>query len=168
MALRDLWVEGPEPGTGGITLTTYLDGKTHYRGRDYPCDLWFHSWFNNMRTAYGLYQWGKRLNRRDWMDKGVSVARLLLLSPRESGLFATIYIPGGSSLAVFRPRRRPDRVPPARQCLGALWLLRFQQECEPMPGADEMLRDFAARLLALERSDGEFPGPRADWFAQDR
>ena len=157
MALGDLWVDGPAPGTGGITLTTYLDANTHYRGRDYPYDIWFHSWFNNMRSAYGLYQWGKRLNRRDWMDRGAAVARLLVLSPKESGLFSTIYIPGERRWQSSGQGGGPSVYHLPDNAWAALWLLRFQQDCEPVPGADAMLRDFAARLLALERSDGSLP-----------
>jgi hypothetical protein len=157
MALRDLWVKGPEPGTGGITLTTYLDPKTHYRGRDYPRDLWFHSWFNNMRTAYGLYQWGKRLNRRDWTEKAVSVARLLVLSPKESGLFSTIYIPEQRRWQSSGQGGGPTVYHLPDNAWSAIWLLRFQQECEPIPGAGEMLHEFAMRLLSLQHPDGGFP-----------
>jgi hypothetical protein len=121
MALKRLWVDGPEPGTGGITLSTYLDKQTgEYGGRGFPRDLWFHSWFNNMRTAWGLHYWGRLMNRPEWVERSRAVARLLLMAPREQGLFATIYRPhdrtwqssgqGGGPEVYHLPGQCVDRV----------------------------------------------------------
>ena len=54
MALRDYWVDVGND-KGGITLSTFYDDSTKRNiGRDSKNDLWFHSWFNNIRTACGL------------------------------------------------------------------------------------------------------------------
>ena len=158
MALRDLWVEGPKPGTGGITLTTLLSKESRYRGRQFPNDLWFHSWFNNARTAYGLYQWGKRLGNPDWMERGRSVMRLLIASPREAGLFSTIYIPGERRWQSSGQGGDANQYHLADNAWTALWLQRFASECESTAGADEMLGEFSRALLKLQHADGSFPG----------
>ena len=157
MALRDLWVDGPVPGSGGITLTTYVDEKTQYRGRSHPRDLWFHAWFNNMHTAYGLYQWGQRLERPVWKERAMAVARLLTLAPREAGLFATVYVPGEKRWDLSGQGGGPEVYHLADNAWAALWLLRFDEECARVEGADSLLRELASRLLAVQRADGSFP-----------
>ena len=78
MALDHYWVQTADPQKGGITLSTYLDeGSKKYGGRDFKNDLWYHSWFNNARTAYGLYYWGGTLNHEDWKDKATQSLKLI-------------------------------------------------------------------------------------------
>jgi hypothetical protein len=91
MALNHYWVSAGD-GKGGITLSTlYNDSSKTYGGRYYPNDLWFQSWFNNMRTAYGLYSWGKQAHNDEWLEKARDVTWLLLSSPINQGWFSTIY-----------------------------------------------------------------------------
>jgi len=158
MALRELWVDGPEPGTGGITLSTYYDKeKKRWGGRTYPMDIWFHSWFNNMRTAYGQYLWGKRLERPEWMTAARSTARLLLSSPRESGLFCTIYRSHDKSWESSGQGGGNDVYHLPDNAWTAYWLLRFHDDLEHVEGADSFLMDFAQALIELQHDDGSFP-----------
>jgi hypothetical protein len=158
MGLSKYWVNGTKNGTGGITLSTFLDKTTGiYRGRDYKNDLWFHSWFNNARTAYGLYQWGILADNKQWKDKAISIMNLLLSSPQSNGFFPTIWVPekngwissgqgGGTNLYHV-----PDNA------WTALWLLRFNDELKELNGANNFLVNFALGLMKTQLANGSFP-----------
>jgi hypothetical protein len=158
MALKELWVDGPVANTGGITLSTYLDTKTKkWRGRSFPNDLWFHSWFNNMRTAYGLYLWGNKLTRPEWKQKAMHVANLLLESPRKNGLFDVIYKSHDTSWQASGQGGGRNVYHLPDNAWTAYWLLRFTQDCQPVENADGFLLDFTKGLLELQNRDGSFP-----------
>ena len=144
MGLSRFWVNGPKPGTGGITLSTYLDKKTGvYRGRDYKDDLWFHSWFNNARTAYGLYLWGEQTQNKFWMDKAMSTMNLLLSSPQTNGFFPTIWVPEKKGWVASGQGGGPDLYHVPDNAWTAIWLLRFNDELKKINHADKFLHDFA-------------------------
>ncbi len=158
MALGKYWVEGSEPQTGGITLSTYLDKSTGiYRGRDYKDDLWFHSWFNNARTAYGLYQWGIEANNKVWMDKALSTMNLLLSSPRDDGFFKTIWVPEKNDWVASGQGGGPGLYHLPDNAWTALWLLRFNDELKKLRGADKFLLDFTNGLIRTQLANGSFP-----------
>lgn len=158
MALKELWVKGGYPNSGGITLSTYFNKeKKKWGGRDYPNDLWFHSWFNNMRTAYGLFKWGEKLGNQEWKEKAVEVRNLLLNSPVDRGFFKTIYDSqkgiwvasgqGGGANVYHLPDNSWT----------ALWLLRFNRDCNFSEKAQKFVMEFANALLFSQHEDGSFP-----------
>lgn len=158
MGLSKYWVNGPKPVTGGITLSTFLDSATGvYRGRENKDDLWFHSWFNNARTAYGLYLWGKEISNQLWMDKALSVMNLLLESPCNDGFFKTIWVPEKNVWISSGQGGGPDLYHVPDNAWTAIWLLRFNDELKKLPGADKFLTDFAQGLLNIQLADGSFP-----------
>jgi len=157
MALSKYWVDGTAPGTGGITLSTFQDKETGiYRGREFKDDLWFHSWFNNARTAYGFYLWGKETNNKLWMDKALSTINLLLTSPQKNGFFPTIWVPGNKWVSSGQGGG-PDLYHVPDNAWTALWLLRFNDEIKKLPGAEKFLVDFARSLLKTQLTSGAFP-----------
>jgi hypothetical protein len=157
MALKQFWVDA-RGNKGGITLSTFFNDSTKtFRGRDSYNDLWFQSWFNNMRTAYGLYSWGRKMNKEEWMEKTRGVTSLLLSAPKKQGWFATIYnteknewIPS-SGYGGMNDYYMPDNA------WTAYWLLRFDKELEEVPAAKEFLQGFAKSLLRTQNNDGSFP-----------
>lgn len=158
MGLKNYWINGPGPGTGGISLSTFLDKKTGiYRGRDYKDDLWFHSWFNNARTAYGLYLWGKNTGNRTWMEKGLSVMNLLLESPRDHGFFKTIWVPEKNGWISSGQGGGPNLYHLPDNAWTAIWLLRFDEELQKLTRADRFLYDFAEGLVNVQLENGSFP-----------
>ncbi len=158
MALSKYWVNGPVKGTGGITLSTYFDKASGvYRGRDYKDDLWFHSWFNNARTAYGLYLWGKTTGNSIWINKAMAVMNLLLLSPAEKGFFKTIWVPEKNVWITSGQGGGPELYHVPDNAWTAIWLLRFNDELRELKGADKFLTDFAAGLIKIQSEDGSFP-----------
>ena len=162
MALSKFWVQGPAPGSGGIALSTFrVPGGPVRPGREFENDLWFQSWFNNARTAYGLYKWGKELGERDWIERALGPVRLLMASPRDRGMFDTIFIPGPPPRWQSASKQHgggPDVYQLSDNAWAALWLLRFVKDCEPVSGAEQFLNEFAERLIALQYDDGGFPG----------
>ena len=158
MALKKLWVDGPVPETGGITLSTYYDKATSkWGGREFPNDLWFQSWFNNMRTAYGLYLWGEKGAVPEWRDRAVQIANLLIASPRREGLFSIIYKSHDQSWQASGQGGGEHLFHLPDIAWTALWLLRFTQDCAPVQNADAMLLACAETLLKLQQDDGSFP-----------
>jgi hypothetical protein len=158
MALSKYWVNGNKPGTGGITLSTYLDKATGiYRGRDYKDDLWFHSWFNNARTAYGLYLWGEESGKELWKDKAISTMNLLLSSPQINGFFPTIWVPEKSGWIASGQGGGPDLYHVPDNAWTAIWLLRFSDELKELHGADNFLTDFVKGLIETQLENGSFP-----------
>lgn len=54
-------------------------------------DIWFNSWFQTLRSAYGMYLYGKR-NKDDLiMQRAEKVLNLALSAPNEGGIFPSIY-----------------------------------------------------------------------------
>ncbi|HLK29888.1 MAG TPA: hypothetical protein VKT28_15015 [Puia sp.] len=157
MALKHYWVDVSED-KGGITLSTYYDSATQeYKGRDSKDDLWFHSWFNNIRTAYGLFYWGNQLSKKEWQQKAISCIRLLMSAPKDNGWFPTVYDKqqnkwiasgqgGGEELYHV-----PDNI------WTAYWLMRFNDEMQKIEGTDKFLSEFSDAVLKTQQDDGSFP-----------
>lgn len=158
MALDKYWVNGPKPETGGIALSTFLDTATGiYRGRDFKDDLWFHSWFNNARIAYGLYMWGEETGNTLWKNKALATMNLLLSSPQRNGFFPTIWVPEKNGWVSSGQGGGPDLYHVPDNCWTAIWLLRFNDELKKLPGSDKFLIDFTKGLLKTQSKKGSFP-----------
>ncbi|MDZ7292997.1 MAG: hypothetical protein ONB44_09235 [candidate division KSB1 bacterium] len=54
-------------------------------------DVWFNSWFQTLRTAYGMYLYGKRNREALLMERAEKVLNLALSAPNEDGIFPSIY-----------------------------------------------------------------------------
>ena len=158
MALNNIWIKGVYPNSGGITLATYFDKETQkYGGRTFPMDLWFHSWFNNMRTAYGLYLWGEKSGKPEWKQRALEVKNLLLNAPADKGFFKTLYnsqtgtwVSSGQG-GGEKVYHIPDNA------WTAYWLIRFNEECENDPRISEFTLNFVKGLLSIQKPDGSFP-----------
>ena len=158
MAFEKFWVNGSRPGTGGITLSTFYDQKTRqYRGRFFKDDLWFHSWFNNLRTAYGLYLWGRETGKEEWRRRALSVFNLFMSCPADRGFFPTIWVPGKNTWITSGQGGGEGLYHIPDNAWTAIWLMRFNDELEPVPGCDSFLVHFARALLKTQNADGSFP-----------
>jgi len=157
MAFQHYWVDAGN-GRGGITLSTFYDDSTKiYRGRDAKDDLWYQSWFNNMRTAYGLYSWGGQLQNNEWQNKAMAAVKLLLDAPRNKGWFPTVYNTNDNSWVSSGQGGGPTVYHVPDNTWTAYWLLRFTDEMHPVAGADDMLLGLANGLLKVQNADGSFP-----------
>jgi hypothetical protein len=56
-------------------------------------DVWFNSWFQTLRTAHGMYLYGKRNREREasLMERAEKVLNLTLSAPNDDGIFPSIY-----------------------------------------------------------------------------
>ena len=152
-ALEHLWQEGPQPGTGGITLSTFRKKEGGFRGRSFADDLFFHSRFNNARTAWGLGEWGKTLGHPDWVEKSKEIMNLALSAPREHGLFPAVFAPHDHGWEA--KKREPYHIPDAAWT--AIWIRKYHAEIAPLPEAPAFLNGLADFLLSAQSPDGGFP-----------
>lgn len=158
MALKELWVKANYPNSGGITLSTYYDKESkRWGGRDYPDDLWFHSWFNNMRTSYGLYQWGEKLAKPEWKQRALEIKNLILNAPVEKGFFSTIYNSRAKSWVASGQGGGENVYHLPDNSWTAYWLMRFNQECKPDKRINNFILNYALALLSCQHPDGSFP-----------
>jgi hypothetical protein len=158
MALQHFWSEGPSPGTGGFTESTFFDEATQqWAGRGSRRDIWFQSWFNNMRTAYGLRYWGLQLGKPEWIEHAQQITRLLMQSPTDHGLFATVYRPSTRTWDTSSAGGGPGLYYLPDDAWTALYLLRYEQDFGSVAGADERLIALARTLIRLQAPDGGLP-----------
>jgi len=54
-------------------------------------DSWFNVWFNALRTAYGMFLYGKQIGDRHLMNEAENVLNLALLAPQKEGIAPTIF-----------------------------------------------------------------------------
>ncbi|MFO7636517.1 MAG: hypothetical protein R6W96_04335 [Clostridia bacterium] len=159
MALRYLWQQGPRKDSGGIMLTTFRDEDGVIGGREYKNDLWFHAWFNNMRTALELYEFGTLLDREEWRRKAMSIASLIVNAPRRKGIFPTIYAPrDGGWVLSSREHGGGENLYSLVDCAWTcLWLRKFIAGGRFVRGAEKMLAGFRGFLLDHQNPTGGFP-----------
>ncbi|HEY4209741.1 MAG TPA: hypothetical protein VGM31_23105, partial [Puia sp.] len=158
MALEHYWVNGPIAGTGGITLSTFYDEKERrYGGRFYKDDLWFQSWFNNTRTAYGMYYWGLAQQNEKWEQAAEATMRLILVAPRDGGWFPTVYAGKEKGWVSSGQGGKPGVYHMPDNAWTAYWVLRYDAELQKLPGADVFTQGFAGALLESQNGDGSYP-----------
>lgn len=81
-AFRNLWADFE---VEGVKCGAVMSGIRHAN------DVWFHSSYNQLRTAYHFYWFGKKWGRPDLIEKAQRVKNLLLLSPQNRGAFCTLF-----------------------------------------------------------------------------
>ena len=52
--------------------------------------IWNQAWFSSLRSASGLYRYGRRTDNQDLMDKALLTKELALAAPMKDGLFDTV------------------------------------------------------------------------------
>jgi len=52
------------------------------------------TWFNQVRSAYGLFLWGTWLEDKDWVERALATRNLHLSAPQQGGLFPTVFVFG--------------------------------------------------------------------------
>ncbi len=117
-------------------------------------------WFNQLRSAWGLRWWGKRLGNADWVDKADKMLNLALAAPMDRGAVPTTYL--------SREKQwRGCLIMPRQECYydltnmawKGIWMLRWL-EFEDCPRRDEILRqcrEMAELMMRHQNADGSFP-----------
>lgn len=143
--------------------------------------IWNQAWFSSLRSASGLFRYARASNDKELQRKARLTKELALAAPMKDGLFPAVVGTendiveiGGQKLR--RPRgwetarwsnsdRCPDDhgiTPDWYHVLDSSWtallMLRWYQELEQDARLLNYARAYGERLLALQDSDGFFPG----------
>ncbi|MEW6202799.1 MAG: hypothetical protein AB1546_12540, partial [bacterium] len=118
------------------------------------------SWFNNMRTAFGMFWFGRRRGNKYYMERSRQIKNLALAAPVQQGVFSTVCCAASDEVFWYEGTRAfefvheyhlPDN---ATTCL---WMLRWHEELE----RDRLLFgkcvDFGDFLLKVQKGDGSIP-----------
>jgi hypothetical protein len=144
--------------------------------------IWNQAWFSSLRSAQGLYRWGRRTGDSDLIRRALLTKELALSAPRRSGFFpAVLAVPMDRIAADGREVNRSrgwdesfwgnsNRNPAdpwgslanaPYHVLDMSWtsllMLRWHRELEPDQRLVEYARSYADALLALQDEDGFFP-----------
>ena len=118
------------------------------------------AWFNQLRSAWGLHWWGKRLGTQDWIDKSDKMLNLALAAPVDRGACPTTYQSREKSwrgsLITPRPECYYDLTNIAWK---GIWMLRWLQ-FDDCPRKDEIIkqcRAMADLMVSKQNSDGSIP-----------
>ena len=130
---------------------------------EYTNDVWFHGWFNQLRSAYGLYSWAKRAGDDERMSRAAATRDLILSAPTNKGIFPTIAIlPEESHGAVRWVESSLQGGGPGVYHLldsswTAWWLLRWHKDLTPDERIIDFCTEYAEGLLRLQNPDGGWP-----------
>ncbi|MBV6457539.1 MAG: hypothetical protein HONBIEJF_00652 [Fimbriimonadaceae bacterium] len=124
-------------------------------------------WFNNLRSAYGIYAWGRRTSAPDLKLRGAKMLNLALAAPLDKGACPTTY-------DSFKKAWIGCLIKPSPDCYYDLpsmawkgyWLLRFIQDFPDCPRKDDALayaKAMADCMLSFQRADGAIPS----WLTKD-
>ena len=130
--------------------------------------IWFHSWFNNLRSAFGMVLMAVAWQDLDLYHRAERIKNLILSAPVDRGLFPVVYQPGVSppgtgqwcAAEPFMPDRKqvdtyyyhlPDLA------WTGYWMVRWYQSLQGDPRLRVRFRELADELLALQQTSGAVP-----------
>ncbi len=146
--------------------------------------IWNQAWFSSLRSASGLYRYGRRLGGPEGeaaMARARLTKELALSAPVSDGLFPAVIGTANEEVVIGgRKLRRPrpwsearwsnsDRTPEDHGITAewyhvldmswtALLMLRWYDDLEKDPRLLDYARTYGERLLALQDAEGFFPG----------
>jgi hypothetical protein len=133
--------------------------------REFPPDAMFTTWFNSLRTSYGLASNGRDRGDEELAERGRATLALLLSAPHEHGAFPTIARFGPDRIEWFGGHKNfANQMPwgPASyntfdMSWTAYWLLRWHQDLGPEPAALDFARRYGDFLLRFQLPSGAIP-----------
>ncbi len=173
-AVKNLWRDFPSQewqGDGDARSTGGL-----IMGIKYPNDIWFHFFFNQLHTAYGLLLYGRENGDADLVEKARRIKQLALQAPSKAGLQAAVFtheIVTGLRRErwVIQSHWASGAIPYADQATispdfdaystldsswTAYWMLRWL-DTEPDDGLLDRVTLLGDTLLAVQRPSGAIP-----------
>jgi hypothetical protein len=148
-ALERLWAEAELGGrrVGAVTSN-----------RSYVSDVWFSSWFNPLRSSYGLYHYGGALGQDEWVEMARATRTLALSAPREDGFFPTVFVFGDHRWVGSHHQGGGPGVFHLMEMSWTMYLLlQWHRDLEPDEESIARAKDYAAALARVQRSDGGLP-----------
>ncbi|AIE84869.1 hypothetical protein [Fimbriimonas ginsengisoli] len=125
----------------------------------------YQCWFNQLRSAWGLHWWGKRLGEKDWVDKSEKMLNLALAAPGR-GVSPTTYMSRTKTW-------KGSLVSPSSECYydipslawKGIWFLRWLKfdDCPHRAEVEKRVKDIHNLMLRVQRADGSFPS----WLTRD-
>jgi hypothetical protein len=149
LALDGLWAETV---IGGRRVGAFASN------RSYVGDVWFSSWFNPMRSSYGLYHYGEILGIDEWVERARATRALLLSAPSIGGLLPTVFVFGENR---WVGSHHQGGGPGVFHVMDMSWtmyqLMRWHLDLEPDEASVSFARSYARALARLQRPDGGLP-----------
>lgn len=123
-------------------------------------------WFNNLRSAWGIRWWGKKLSKPDWVDKADKMLNLALAAPMDRGACPTTY-------DSKKKEWRGCLIMPSKECYydltnmawKGIWLLEFAKwsDCRRKDEIMKQCREMAVCMMKWQNTDGSYP----TWLSKD-
>jgi hypothetical protein len=133
--------------------------------REFPPDAMFTTWFNSLRSSYGIAANGRDRGDDELFQQGRAGLSLLLSAPHEHGAFPTIARFGPDEIEWYGGHKNfANQMPwgPASyntfdMSWTAYWLLRWHQDLGPEPAAVGFARQYGEFLLRIQLDSGAIP-----------
>jgi hypothetical protein len=130
-----------------------------------PDAVGFEAWHCNIRSAYGLYYFGKKMGNKDWQDRAVKIKNLAISAPMTNGIFPHRYHAtkkawhwNGHIKRILKGElKEKDCALTADSSTTALWLLRFHKYLEPDDKIVRFCTEYGERLLKTQLASGAIP-----------
>lgn len=158
-----------EKETGGW-FETEIDGQIcggmpSGWGRDRGWVSW-QPWFNQLRSAWGLRWWGKKLGEKLWVERADKMLNLALAAPMDNGACPTTYMSKEKAwkgtLISPDPKCYYDLTNMAWK---GIWLLRWLEldDCPRKEEVEKQVSDMIRYMMSVQNKDGSFP----TWTTKD-
>ena len=143
---------GPSTGSGSPRAAP-RGGIPTGRGRP---DLPFHTWHNNMRSAYGLFYYGRKWGDDDLIAKARAIKALALTAPQDHGIFPAHYnLDACRWTGTWNPTRDlGNQYMTSDAATTGYWLLRWHQDLESDPEALAYCQRLAQFFLDHQQPSG--------------
>lgn len=117
-------------------------------------------WFNQLRSAWGLRWWGKKLGNQDWVDKADKMLNLALAAPMKEGAVPTTYL--------SREKQwKGSLIAPDARCYydltnmawKGIWMLRWLEfaDCPRRQEIVDQVIAMADLMVKKQNADGSIP-----------
>ncbi len=130
-------------------------------------DAWFNSWFQTLRTAYGMHIYGTREKDSKATRRAEQILDLALLAPRQEGLFPSIATFEASKATWVRDNAWAgfkDDYHVFDSSWTAYWMLRWMELLpDKRKEVLQFFRPYADFLLSQQRDGGCIPS----WYGDD-
>jgi hypothetical protein len=138
--------------------------------REAPPDAMFMSWFNSLRTSYGIYSEARCRGDDEMKAKARSTLELVLSAPQEKGAFPTIAAFREDGFEWIGSHRNfanqmwwgPNSLSTFDMGWAAYWVLRWYQDLEPDERALRFARSYGDFLVETQLPRGAVPS----WFVR--
>lgn len=123
-------------------------------------------WFNNLRSAWGMRWWGKKLNTPDWVDKADKMLNLALAAPMDQGAVPTTYDSKKKEWLGCLIKPRPDcYYDLTNMAWKGIWMIEWARwkDCPRREEVLDQCRKMARYMIKHQNADGSFP----TWLTKD-